>query len=700
MATNYNDHMTEMDDDRMSDISMATTCFGGHLDNPHVNELREMRSSISALRRRMMTEYKAVLSASPDDLDDLEPDFDLTRATYGKSIIKYIQAARAKVTDGLLNEFTLNAVADSVERMKKAWQKTKYFGKHQPNFVFMTDEEIKAPIRMLNGGTKRTASDLTMNTDIHLTTPMTQRQRTSSPKDAASPALPVQGFLRPEGLPRRTLPQTTPKTEVKAAIDKKEEDIVRWVQETGAFDTGVNNEPGVAGALGVPGVIVTNGAAPASTAPPAMILDPKTIKVTKPNAYALKLDEEVKKEREEMQKRMREEVQRQVQAEVAKATAAKEAAEQKLQNMHQEFRRQMKERVELNEQQIQSIQNQAKAEIERADKEREVIATAAIEQEMQKVRKREEEADRLLLDIEEQRKTREEAAKSERAANYQQQQRAERQIADLKKELKKQKAKDAQKQSSPGHPLHEALHKRQKSNDTVPKTVVNESQRQESRVKDGSREEYEHLLDSSNEESYASPSARESPSKMKAVKFATPLGYGKLSSESFFAMKQLAINKAKDARPEEPFSGGTSIEYALHMNAFDAATDNDALDSKDKLFELTKWFSGPAGRIIKAHNVNNDKEMAYAMVRSQLDVFFSQHRDSFAETLKKVKKGKQIDKNDYQAHFELFSELVEAQMALVASGQVQEFDRRDVLRDILESRLEHMADSFWEKDEE
>ena len=64
------------------------------------------------------------------------------------------------------------------------------------------------------------------------------------------------------------------------------------------------------------------------------------------------------------------------------------------------------------------------------------------------------------------------------------------------------------------------------------------------------------------------------------------------------------------------------------------------------------------------------------------------------------KKGKQIDKNDYQSHFELFSELVEAQMALVASGQVQEFDRRDVLRDILESRLEHMADSFWEKDEE
>ena len=321
---------------------------------------------------------------------------------------------------------------------------------------------------------------------------------------------------------------------------------------------------------------------------------------------------------------------------------------------------------------------------------------------MQKVRQREGEVERQLREIAERQKARQNQEQADRAVVAQQQQRAEQQIADLKKELKKQKDKnkDGQKQSSPGHPLHDALHKRQASDGTIPKTVASDDMLQGSQRKNGSRDDYDRLLDSSHEGSYASPSARDSIDMKKANKFATPLGYGKLTSEGFFAMKQLATNKAKDARPETPFSGGTSIEYALHMNAFDAATDNDALDAKDKLFELTKWFSGPAGRIIKAHNVNNDKEEAYAMARSQLDVFFSQHRDSFAETLKKVKKGKQIEKNDYQSHFELFSELVEAQMALVASNQVQEFDRRDVLRDILESRLEHMADSFWEKDEE
>ena len=128
----------------------------------------------------------------------------------------------------------------------------------------------------------------------------------------------------------------------------------------------------------------------------------------------------------------------------------------------------------------------------------------------------------------------------------------------------------------------------------MPKTVTNDSQQQVTRSKNGSREEYEHLLDSSNDESgskSAFPSlplnSNSCPTK-KTVTFETPLGFSKMTSESFYTMKQIAINKATDARPEAPFSGGLSIEYALHMNAFDAATDNDALDAKDKLFELTK----------------------------------------------------------------------------------------------------------------
>ena len=153
-----------------------------------------------------------------------------------------------------------------------------------------------------------------------------------------------------------------------------------------------------------------------------------------------------------MEKRLQEELKKASAANQAAATAAAEAAEEKLRRMHQEFSRQMQARVQQNEQNVKSIKDQAEAEIHRADREREQVAAATIEQEMKKVRQRESEVDRQRQELAIQQKAMEDARNAEEAANLIKQQRAERQIMDLKKELKKQK----QKQSSPGHPLHVA----------------------------------------------------------------------------------------------------------------------------------------------------------------------------------------------------------------------------------------------------
>ena len=606
----------------MSDVSMATTCFDGRIDEPHLNVLRSMRKSVNLLRRQMMTDYKAMQHADPDDREEMEPDFDLLRAHYGNDIIVYIATARSKVADGLLNELVLNMVADSVERMKKAWNKTKYFGKFQPNFVFMTKEEITAPISLLNGGSKRTANDQMTTTDIHLGPPTPYRQRTSSPKDAISPAFPM-----------------TPRPEVKGEIGKKEAEIARWVEKTGAFNDGVISSPGARNFSGAPGTIVTNDATP------LIVLDPPA---TTPVSEIVRL--KMEKEREEMEKQMRAHI-TQVLDENGKAT------QRQIQLLQQNFARQLQEscdKAQRAESQMIYVQDQAIKEKERVEKENEMAITAAIETEMRKMREKERNVDQKLREIAEQQKARERQKQADHSAYMQQQQRAEQQIADLKDELKRltDKVKEAK--------------------DMIDRNIVLTT------ASSGTREDIVN----------------------KATTCETPFKDGYLSNEGFFAMKQLAVNKAKDARPEVPFSSGTSIEYALHMNAFDSATDSEALDAKDKLFELTKWFAGPASKIVNAYNVREDKAEAYASVRSELDVFFSQHRDSFSETLKEVKKGGQVDKNDYDTHFELYSNLKEAQMMLVASRQVQEFDRRDVLRDILDSRLEHMSNSFWIKDEE
>ena len=69
-----------------------------------------------------------------------------------------------------------------------------------------------------------------------------------------------------------------------------------------------------------------------------------------PCGKTMELDEE---EREEMNRQMEEEVQRRLKEEMAKTPMA----EQRLQQMHQAFSRQMKERIDQNECQIKSIQD-------------------------------------------------------------------------------------------------------------------------------------------------------------------------------------------------------------------------------------------------------------------------------------------------------------------------------------------------------
>ena len=633
MAGNLSVQMSDVDDERLSDFSTATTCFGGQHENPHINELRTMRKATSVQRRHMMYEYNRMLNASPEVREDDEPECDLHRALFGDMVIKYVEAARKKAMNEFVNEYTLNMVAQSVELMRDAWSKTKYFGGHQPNFVLPTRHEITAPVKMPTSNIL--GSHATSESATRQRPEMTPTTEVRAIEDDADDHLGVTSAIgaisaapsgsRPPILTHGPSATMTPVPDVRA---EKDANIER--RATGGAAGAMDANAGVTGATGA-----INAASPKRRVP-LFTLDPSATATPVSDVHVQAL-REMGKEREEMKRQMTAHF-AQVLDENRKAT------QQQIAQMQQDFLRQMqesRENAQQAESQVKHYQDQARKE--RAEKEKEMAMAAAMKTEMQKVREKERNSDRRLREMEEQKKAREKQEQAEHSALLQQQQRAEQQINDLKHELERQK-------------------------ENVNRNI-------------------------------ASPSAR-GVTVNKTTTSITPLRHGYMSNEGFFAMKQLAVSKAKDARPEVPFASGTSIEYALHMNAFDSATDSDALDAKDKLFELTKWFAGPASKIVNAYNVRKDKAEAYAAVRSELDVFFSQHRDSFNETLKEVKKGGQIDKDDYDAHFELYSNLKEAQMMLVASHQVQEFDRRDVLRDILESRLDHMSDKFWLKDEE
>ena len=167
--------------------------------------------------------------------------------------------------------------------------------------------------------------ELSMMTDHHLELPQSSRPRTSSPINPSTPAPLEDGFRRPEGAPRRSLPNLTPKAEVKMDTGDKNAEVNRWLQRNAATAadgapgasgvtgapgaTGATGATGAIGATGVSGVANVNGNARADPANsgPLFSLNPEQIR----NMCASEYGKKLKEEWEAMEKRM--------QAEIAKA---------------------------------------------------------------------------------------------------------------------------------------------------------------------------------------------------------------------------------------------------------------------------------------------------------------------------------------------------------------------------------------------
>ena len=118
--------------------------------------------------------------------------------------------------------------------------------------------------------------------------------------------------------------------------------------------------------------------------------------------------------------------------------------------------------------------------------------------------------------------------------------------------------------------------------------------------------------------------------------------------------------------------------------------------------EMIHWFSGEAAKVVRLHQINMNHEQAYKNVIAELDILFRETQDTFGSTIRAITRGKQIDANDYSSHLALYTQLREAQSVVERAGDkstANEFNRRDVIRDILNARLAHLSDRFWREDE-
>lgn len=163
-------------------------------------------------------------------------------------------------------------------------------------------------------------------------------------------------------------------------------------------------------------------------------------------------------------------------------------------------------------------------------------------------------------------------------------------------------------------------------------------------------------------------------------------------------IKQIAAQQARDARPATKFSRSQPMDYKNYVLRFEMAVNSPGMDSRAKMMELTHWFGSPALEIIDAYLVQEDADVAYATLRSELDNMFGTEGDSAIPLIRQLTTGNQIGEYDHDAHVALYTKLIQVESTAKAFGRMDQLSRRDTLIDIVENRLRHFVKEFWVRD--
>ena len=174
-----------------SDVDELTTLtvFGGE-SHPLVEKIRCRRKVINDLRY----DHACMDDLDEDKVEDFAPDVDAARSRYAEAVSSYVREVRVWVFNADLDPLTerdlLENVAISVDPMRKAWEKTKYYTEANSLIcLFPSDAQIKRPTRgddelMACPGYKRRMNVTSATQDTNV--PDLVRPRNSSPMTASA----------------------------------------------------------------------------------------------------------------------------------------------------------------------------------------------------------------------------------------------------------------------------------------------------------------------------------------------------------------------------------------------------------------------------------------------------------------------------------------------------------------------------------
>ena len=709
---NFTANMTEIDN--ASNASNVTSCFGGS-DEVEIEELRRMRQCINKDRPKLIADYARIQLLNEDEFDTESPDYDIARLKWQDNVVEYVKYAREMYEGGRISHQILTAAAGALHGMMKCWNKTGYFNKKNPYHArpFPTEDDMIRP--KPKSGEKRNISDFSIATGTLAVLPpgKVPHPRTSSPNPPSDERELDKVAIQPQ--------LTTP-----IDVTAKDPAVQQWVNNADAAMTTPNNH-------------LTAPHAFSGAATRRRMLDASRRR---------KETEDIVKERDELRqivanneellKRQIEETAAQTAAKTkAQVTAAANAAFDREMQKRSEEDRQREERTkaaihdaELNAENAQRAANNAR---ERERKAAQELADAKMRMHQQHydIQQHEQEAQKAAAKAKENEKELNDLLRSERERVKAVERNAAQlrhQLEEKEKEMQMERdAIEAQKRllsaekamlpsctpandytppkrkQSPRqqqqHPLHEDLQQRQQQNNAP---LIDLTKSKSVQFQPVSPATFNGNARRDNNATYGHYKAHCNNSKSDRNNAGNVMTNNVYEYEdTYIRCKQLHVEQMRSARPKKLFSTGSPTEFSLHMNAFFHATRHATITDEDRMDEMCHWFDGEAAKVVRLHQINQDHEQAYKEVIKELDSLFRETQDTFGTTIRMITRGKALNVDSHADHLELYTQLREAQTIVGRAGGAasDEFNRRDIIREILNARLPHLADRYWREDE-
>ena len=167
--------------------------------------------------------------------------------------------------------------------------------------------------------------------------------------------------------------------------------------------------------------------------------------------------------------------------------------------------------------------------------------------------------------------------------------------------------------------------------------------------------------------------------------------------------REIGLKALEKGRPEKPLQELSSMDYMMWKRKFKDAAKHEGLTEMDILLELPKWFSGLAKEIIETAAIGTTEVVAEEEVTAAFkrnDILFMASRANIPALFHEITAESRISSDDYKRHFHLASKLQKTKRIAQTCGELPQCYRKELLQEIINKRVPHLADKFWEKHHE